>query len=576
MRVQPGDVDPGGRPAPPLMVVPYLGSMTFFLHALSFAMFGPNAVAGRLVNLLLGAVGIWGVGRFGQRWISPRLGTALAFVLAIHPGYLTWTMYDNGGVAIWMATLGLICLAVTRYIQRFDAFSAFVLGLGVGFAIWCRMNYLWLLLGALLALICVLRARLRSTARHWLVFIAGGAVGALPLIVYEITSRLDTLVFVRASSGQASLLRLIPARLAVGMETLVYDTTRRWIWGGRSLPAWQAPVAALLLVVAIASCLFAAARSTRGNIHRIAALALVFTSALTLTSPIRLEPQHFIVYLPLAAFVMLAAAQTVVARMGAMRLPLVAVGLGYAVIALSWDGQTSIGVRHTGGMGMWSDAAFAVARTIEAEHRDQTITILDWGLTNNLWVLTSGGFRPRELYWGSTSERTSAGTTWKEEIVRGGVYLSSGVSNTFMKAVGEGFRSALETSGLRYQMKEFRQRDGQTYARLYTVLPESKPGEAPTSRRIEQLSPSRAVVGQPFNTQSDGSSALAVQGEGFSRNDRVFWNDLELVTTFGTSGLLTAQVPRGLVDRPGDVTISVRDVFGADRTSPSAIFQIVR
>jgi len=572
----------GGRHVP-LMVLPYIGSLTFFLHALPFAVFGPTAVTARTVNLLLGALGIWGIGRFGQSRIGPRLGTALAFVLAIHPGYLTWTLYDNTGVAIWMAALGIACLAADRYIERVDSRSAFALGVCLGLAVWCRANFVWLFAGVLLALAVVLRGKLLAAIRHWPMLVAGGVLGSLPLLLYEIASGLGTLQFMQAASGDASRLRLVPARLALGAQALVYDAHRRGIWRGPEVPPWQVFFFALVLVLAVVVCMVAVDRKDpRGTVCRIAALALVFAVGLTLTSPIRLGPWHFFVYFPLAALVALGAVR-VVSRWRGARVVVLAIGIGYAAVTLSWDVQTAAGIRETGGVGMWSDAVFAVAEAIETTYAGRTINVLDWGLTNNLYVLTGGGFRPRELYWGSTSERTGHGTTWGEEIAQGGVFLLNGPTNAFRKGAAEGFRRAVEQSGLAYSKMEFRQRDRRVYAELYEIAGGPIPGgradvrpPAGATRRILRLFPSTVVIGQRFNEQPNGSSALAIRGEGFSQGDRIFWDGRALVTTFGTSELLTALVPRALLRQPGIVNISVRDVSRPELAEVSTDLRIER
>jgi hypothetical protein len=568
----------------PLMVIPYIGSATFVLHAIAFAIFGTSAVTVRAVNLLLGAVGIWGVGRFGQSRLSPRLGTALAFILAIHPGYLTWTMYDNAGMAIWMATLGVGCLAVARYLGRFDGRSALLLGVWLGFAVWCRANYVWLLGGVIVALALLLRGRLLPTARHWPSIVLGGIIGSSPLIAYEVASRLGTLKFIQAMSSPVSPLHLVPERLAVAAQALVYDSLRRVIWEGPGLPVWQVAVFAALLVGSIAVCLLAADRTRpREEIGKIAALTLTITIVLTLTSRIRLGPYHFLVYFPVAAFVVLAAGRILATRWRAARILAVAIGIGYAAVALSWDVRTAIGMRQSGGSDMWSDAVFAVASTIETKYRGKTISILDWGLTNNLYVLTSAGFRPRELYWGSTAERTGLGTSWPEEISRGGIYLLNGPANAFNRAAGEAFRQAVGQSGLRYLREEFRQRNGRIYAELYEITgrpitagTDTDPQTRPASRRIVELFPSTIVVGQVVNKQPDGSSAIAIRGTGFSHGDRIYWNGQELVTAYGTPELLSALIPEKLLRQPGAVRISIRDVLRPEIAELVAELKIAR
>jgi hypothetical protein len=565
----------------PLMVLPYIGSATFFVHALAFSLFGGSIVTARSVNLLLGAVGIWGVGRFGQSTLGPRLGTALGFALAIHPGYLTWTMYDNAGVAIWMAVLGIGCLALLRFIERLDRRSAFLLGVWLSLAVWSRANYVWLFIGVVIAVVCVLRRQILTTIRHWPVLIAGVAAGSLPLAVYQINSGFGTLQFIQTMSRDGSPVQLAPGRLAMAAGALVYDPLRRIIWRGPDVPAWQVVLMALLLVGAIGICLFGGRRGDdRERLYRIAALALIVTIGLTLTSRIRLGPHHFFVYVPLAAFIVLAAAQTVASHWRPARPLLLAIGLGYAAMTLSWDVRTAIGMRQTGGVAMWSDGVFAVAKAIETRYRGRTISILDWGLTNNLYVLTSGGFRPRELYWNSSAERTGQGSSWAEEVARGGIYVLNGPANGFKRAAGDAFRRAVEHSGLRFARTEFRQRDGQIYAELYEVTPGPRAAVgAPrpsADRRIAKLFPSTIVAGLAVNRQPDGSSAMAVRGTGFSRNDRIYWNDRELVTTFGTSEFLTALIPDMLLRSPAVVKISVRDVFHADVPVMTATLKIER
>jgi hypothetical protein len=78
-------------------------------------------------------------------------------------------------------------------------------------------------------------------------------------------------------------------------------------------------------------------------------------------------------------------------------------------------------------------------------------------------------------------------------------------------------------------------------------------------RWITRLHPSEARVGTAFNRQPDGSSAIAVSGAGFVRGDQVHWGDRPLETVFGNENTLTAEVPKDLIERAGEVTVSVRN-----------------
>ena len=77
-------------------------------------------------------------------------------------------------------------------------------------------------------------------------------------------------------------------------------------------------------------------------------------------------------------------------------------------------------------------------------------------------------------------------------------------------------------------------------------------------RHIGQLHPAEARVGEIFQKQPDGNAAMAITGSGFKREDTVYWNGTALQTTFGNSTLVTAEVPAGLLGRPGEIAIVIR------------------
>lgn len=108
-----------------------------------------------------------------------------------------------------------------------------------------------------------------------------------------------------------------------------------------------------------------------------------------------------------------------------------------------------------------------------------------------------------------------------------------------------------------------------------TPIPEPAAEATAPGRRITRLHPSEARIGMAFNPQPNGNSAIAVVGAGFVRGDQVHWGDRPLKTVFGNENNLTAEVPKDLLDRVGEVTISVRNP--ADQQSPElrAVFRLV-
>jgi hypothetical protein len=89
----------------------------------------------------------------------------------------------------------------------------------------------------------------------------------------------------------------------------------------------------------------------------------------------------------------------------------------------------------------------------------------------------------------------------------------------------------------------------------------SRPLPAP---RLTALAPNPVVAGQPFNTQPDGSSALAILGENLFRGSKARWNGKLLETAGGEDNRsLAAIVPKRLTAEAGVYTITVEQGDGA-------------
>jgi len=95
------------------------------------------------------------------------------------------------------------------------------------------------------------------------------------------------------------------------------------------------------------------------------------------------------------------------------------------------------------------------------------------------------------------------------------------------------------------------------------------------SRAIVRLHPATAKLGEAFNRQPNGSSAIAVVGAGFVRGDKVYWGGQVLKTVFGGETTLTVEVPPALVSQPGDVAISVKNRDDPQSMEVRATFRVV-
>jgi hypothetical protein len=80
---------------------------------------------------------------------------------------------------------------------------------------------------------------------------------------------------------------------------------------------------------------------------------------------------------------------------------------------------------------------------------------------------------------------------------------------------------------------------------------------ADSARSLLALVPSEARVGEVFQRQPNGRAALAVLGTGFAASDVIYWDGHPLGAFFGNSRLLTATLPPELLEKPGDVEVTV-------------------
>src|SRR5216683_2687258 len=139
----------------PLMMVRYAGDIKDYLCLPLFAAFGPCAAIIRLVSMMLGALGIWGIARLVRAQAGESAGAIAALAIAMNPAYVSTTVFDNGTVGVWMGAVGLLCLALSRYIQARSAWAAFWIGAAMGFGIWARANFIWMVVAVFVALVLV-------------------------------------------------------------------------------------------------------------------------------------------------------------------------------------------------------------------------------------------------------------------------------------------------------------------------------------------------------------------------------------------------------------------------------------
>ncbi len=408
----------------PLMTVRYVGAIKEYLCLPFFAFFGTTAEVVRGTSVFLGAIGIWGLGWLLARQVSPETGVVTAWALAIHPAYVDLTSFDNGTVAVWMAAMGLLALAVSRYCERRDRASALLLGIAMGFGVWARSNFLWLLAAIAVAAVVTLRRRAIPAPANLAAMAAGVGLGAAPWIVYQAISRGGTFEAVGMFTLRDSWKQILSSRTWMLAETLISDREHRAIWNGPELPAWQSMLALGTVLAACVVCL------RQGGWARAIAVTFLLLGAMFFFTRLPVAEHHLIVLIPLAA-VMVA---LLPARAGRV------VGALFVFCALWWQVSAIRGIGETGGVGQWSDGIYALTDYLEQRAQGREVQILDWGLQNSIYVLSDARVKTREVF--------DSGRDWGVEIRKGGLFVMNTPNNRFFPEATNAFLSALQSAAV--------------------------------------------------------------------------------------------------------------------------------
>jgi 4-amino-4-deoxy-L-arabinose transferase-like glycosyltransferase len=454
----------------PVMVMPYVGAVTDYLAVLPFAVFGPNYYTVRILKMILGGLGIWGFSILIRNQFDAQAAAISSWILAIHPAYLDLTIYQ-GSVVEWMLPMAALSVSAVHYMQARTMSGAFWLGAAMGFGLWSRANIAWLLGSALLACVIGLGKRMIVPILHLAAVTVGGIVAGIPLLWYEIRSHGATIAFLSSSIESGPLLGLIGHRLNLLAQTVLADSELRKMWNGPPLPLWQSMLFSSVVVFAVSACLWRFEWAEHAVAGRVAALTFLFLLAFMLFSPVKIFEHHLIALIPIAAALVVIAARDFSRRWRSARYVTAAIALVYLASALYWNLTAARQIRSTGGVGMWSNAIDGLVSYLHSNYQGRTIKALDWGLTNNLFVLSNGRIMSGEIFWGATEERSGTGKLWADEIAPGDVYLLHSPSLVAAREAGEGFRRALAASALPIRSVRFSQKSGAPYAELLEILP---------------------------------------------------------------------------------------------------------
>ena len=454
----------------PVMVMPYVGAGTDYLALIPFAVFGPNYYTIRILKVVLGGFGIWGFSVLISRLFDAPAAAVSSWILAIHPAYLDLTIYQ-GSVVEWMLPVAVLSISLSHYLKARTTMGAFWLGAAMGFGLWYRANIAWLLGSVLLAGVIVLRRRILLPFRHLAAMAVGGIIAGSPLLWYEIRSHGATFAFLRSTKELKPFLPLVVHRLRLLSQTVLSDSELRKMWNGPPLPLWQSIFFSSVVAIAVCVCLwrFEGEESIRTDSRRVVALTFLFLLGCMIFSPLYIYEHHLIALIPIAAAIVVIAAQSSSRRWRFARPLTGAIAIVYVASALYWNLTAARQIRYSGGAGMWSNAVDGLVSYLENNCPGKTIKVLDWGLNNNLFVLSNAKIRSVEIFWGATTERSGSGKSWAEEIAPGEVYVLHSKNVTAAPDAQEAFLRALTASEFPFRSTQFKQNSGEGYAEVVEI-----------------------------------------------------------------------------------------------------------
>jgi hypothetical protein len=447
----------GGKQIP-LMTVRYVGALKEWLAMPLFAVIEQRTEVLRGMSLAMAAIGIWGLAFLLRAFAGGLPATLFALLLAVHPAYLYMTVFDNGTCAAWMMAMGLAAVALTRLLQQPTSPRALWLGIALGFGVWCRANLIWLIVGLAVALALTLRRELLADKTRTLKLLGsvalGGLIGGAPFALYQVISKGGTLEATQMFVDNRPLPEVLATRTVNLAEALLIDREHKVMWEGPETPAWQRWFVFTSVLLAFLLALVRRDKLSRG----LGITALVLALFLFL-SRMPVAEHHFIVLTPLAI------ALVAVAATGPRFVRFLQVGFAviFLTLALHWHTLAWTGLERTGGVGVWSDGINTLADLLAKQKRpDETVLLLDWGFQNNLYVITDGQLKTREVF---------EATRWQDLLNLGGTFVIFGPDFRQFPEPTKTFLAALEQWPGTSKRFAVRQPDGRIYAEVIQASP---------------------------------------------------------------------------------------------------------
>jgi 4-amino-4-deoxy-L-arabinose transferase-like glycosyltransferase len=397
-----------GRSRIPLMLMSYLGTLKSWIYRPVFQLFGTGVSAMRVPMLLAGVASVWLFYLLLRRAAGERAAIFGCGLLAADSLYLLTTCFDWGPVALQhlLVLAGMLLLLgfyQTRSHRRL-AWGCFFLGL----AMWDKALATWMIAGIGLALLIVFPKQIVSvlTLRRVAISVLAFALGALPLILYNIHSPLAT--FRGNTSWDTSDL--------AGKGRLLQATAAgNALFGWLTMEDWQTPVphppqgalesasarisalagrprhSLLLYAFALALLLAPLARgpALRAILFALLAMAIAWAQ-MAVTANAGGSVHHAILLWPLPQMIVAISFAAASRRLGSVGTPALAVVLLTLMVSgLLVTNEYHFLMMRNGGSQNWTDAIFRLDDYLKGTSPSNVFCV-DWGIMDSMRLLTRG------------------------------------------------------------------------------------------------------------------------------------------------------------------------------------------
>lgn len=394
----------------PLMTISYLGGLKSLLYAGIFQLWPPSLSSVRIPVVVFGAASVWLFAVLLRQALGSRASWIGGLLLATDTTFLLTTTFDWGPVALQhlllLGGIGLLWNYNRGRKARDLALGFFLFGLGM----WDKAIFVWVLSGAALASLILLREQVAQlfSWRRLCLALAAFLVGAAPLVVFNFRYRGLTFRNARYDTadlwGKARLLRAsLDGSSLFGYLTREQDGHSR-LQAPNTLeaaslalselagrPRRNFMIAALLLSLA-SLILLPGTAELRAALFAVVAIGIAWPQ-MALNQGTGGSTHHVVLLWPFPHLLLaaaLAGASRRLARYGRWLAVALAASLAGSNLLVSNEYLAQF-VRHGAGPA-WTEAIHSLAARLGASP-GSSIVVADWGILDTLRLLGQGRFR---------------------------------------------------------------------------------------------------------------------------------------------------------------------------------------